>query len=150
MQSFFREWAAVESLATLLADAPAQFVDLYSPLNFMVTLHHSMMGKSDRFADEFDENARLLRQVAGQLIDAVLADKSASFADDDVMRQVQAWQGDSILRDLRSVYRQRKRPTRSAGIGSSYRTRALKPLRQKEFSGSGEGVQVELLPSNEE
>ncbi len=39
MQSFFREWAAVETCA-----APAEFVDLYSPLNFMVTLHTAMMG----------------------------------------------------------------------------------------------------------
>ena len=100
MQVFFREWAAVDS-----CDAPAAFVDLYSPLNFMVTLHHAMMGTSDRFADQFDENARLLRQVAGQLIETVLADKSSSFSEDDVMRQVQAWQGDSVLRDLRSVYR---------------------------------------------
>ncbi len=100
MQTFFREWAAVES-----CDSPKEFVDLYSPLNFMVTLHHSMMGKSDRFTDEFDENARLMRQVAGQLVESVLADKSSSFADDDVMRQVQMWQRDSILRDLRSVYR---------------------------------------------
>lgn len=100
MQTFFREWAAVES-----CDSPAEFVDLYSPLNFMVTLHNSMMGKSERFADQFDENARLLRQVAGQLVDAVLQDKSSSFSEDGVMRQVQAWQGDSILRDLRSVYR---------------------------------------------
>ena len=27
------------------------------------------------------------------------------FGDDDVMRQVQAWQRDSLLRDLRSIYR---------------------------------------------
>ncbi|WP_156452837.1 hypothetical protein, partial [Mycobacterium gordonae] len=27
------------------------------------------------------------------------------FSDDDVMRQVQAWQRDSLLRELRSIYR---------------------------------------------
>lgn len=100
MQEFFREWAAVED-----DESPAEFVDLYAPLNFMVTLHTAMMGKSDRFADQFDANARLLRQVAGQLIESVLAEKSSRFSEDDVMRQVQAWQRDSILRELRSVYR---------------------------------------------
>ena len=39
MQQFFREWAAVET-----ARPSAQFVDLYSPQNFMVTLHTAMMG----------------------------------------------------------------------------------------------------------
>ena len=43
--------------------------------------------------------------MAGQLVDTVLAEKSAIFADDDVMRQVQAWQRDSLLRELRSIYR---------------------------------------------
>jgi 2-polyprenyl-6-methoxyphenol hydroxylase-like FAD-dependent oxidoreductase len=100
MQEFFREWAAVES-----GDSPSEFVDLYSPLNFMVTLHVAMMGKADRFADQFDANARLLRQVAGQLIETVLEDKSSRFAEDDVMQQVQAWQRDSLLRELRSIYR---------------------------------------------
>jgi flavin-dependent dehydrogenase len=101
MQEFFREWAAVES-----GDTPADFVDLYAPLNFMATLHTAMMGTAPEFAEQFDANARLLRHVAGQLVDTVVADRSSSFSDDDVMRQVQAWQRDSILRELRSVYRE--------------------------------------------
>ena len=100
MQRFFREWAAVESGAPSVP-----FVDLYSPLNFMVTLHTAMMGPSPNFAEQFDANARLLRQLAGQLIETVLAEKSSMFADDDAMRQVQAWQRDSLLHELRSVYR---------------------------------------------
>jgi len=100
MQQFFREWAAVES-----ARPAAQFVDLYSPLNFMVTLHTAMMGKAPKFAAQFDANVRLLQQLAGQLIETVLTEKCRSFSEDDVMRQVQAWQRDSVLRDLRSIYR---------------------------------------------
>jgi 2-polyprenyl-6-methoxyphenol hydroxylase-like FAD-dependent oxidoreductase len=100
MQRFFREWAAVES-----ARPSARFVDLYSPLNFMVTLHTAMMGKSPEFTKQFDANARLLRQIAGQLAETVLAEKSSMFAEDDVMRQAQAWQRDSFLRELRSIYR---------------------------------------------
>lgn len=100
MQAFFREWSA------LGRDEPAgQFVDLYAPLNFMVTLHTAMMGKAPQFADQFDANARLLRQIAGQLVETVLADNSSRFSEDDVMCQVQAWQGDKLLRELRSVYR---------------------------------------------
>lgn len=100
MQAFFREWAAVEG-----TDSPVDFVDLYSPLDFMKTLHHAMIGESEGFDDGFDANARLLRQVAGQMIDTVLTDKSSDFSDDAVMAQVQAWQRDGLVRDLRATYR---------------------------------------------
>jgi hypothetical protein len=100
MQLFFREWAAVER-----AQPTSEFVDLYSPHNFMVTLHTVMMGTAPDFTAQFDANVRLLHQVAGQLIDAVLTEKSRAFADDDVMGQAQAWQRDSFLRELRSIYR---------------------------------------------
>lgn len=100
VQSFLREWASVE---TGVATAP--FVDLYAPLNFMVTLHTAMIDPSPAFDEQFDANARLLRQLAGQLVETIVAEKSATFDNDDVMRQVQAWQSDSLLRDLRSVYR---------------------------------------------
>lgn len=100
VQRFLREWAAVED-----ADSPVRFVDLYSPLNFMVTLHTAMMGTAADFAEQFDANALLLRQVAGQLVDTVVTDKSAMFDDDDVVAQVQAWQRDPLLRELRAVYR---------------------------------------------
>jgi 2-polyprenyl-6-methoxyphenol hydroxylase-like FAD-dependent oxidoreductase len=99
MQRFFREWAAVES-----ARPSALFVDLYAPLNFMVTLHTAMMGTSPDFTAQFDANVRLMRQLAGQLIDTVLSEKCRIFAD-DVTRQVQEWQRDSFLRELRSTYR---------------------------------------------
>jgi flavin-dependent dehydrogenase len=100
VQRFFREWAAIES------GTPAvPFVDLYSPLNFMVTLHTAMTDAGSDFPDRFEANARLLRQVAGQLAETVLTEKSAAFEDDDVMRQVQDWQRDPLLHELRSVYR---------------------------------------------
>ncbi|WP_422743335.1 tryptophan 7-halogenase [Mycobacterium sp. WMMD1722] len=101
VQLFFREWSAVDSGA-----ASVPFVDLYAPLNFMVSLHTAMMGSSPDFDRQFDANARLLRQLAGQLVDTVLTQKSAMFGDDAAMRQVQAWQRDPLLRELRSVYRE--------------------------------------------
>lgn len=100
MQQFFREWAAVES-----AHPAAQFVDLYRPLNFMVALHTAMMGKARTFIAQFDANVQLLHQLAGQLIEAVITEKCRLFSEDEVMRQVQAWQQDSVLRRLRSIYR---------------------------------------------
>ncbi len=100
MQQFFREWAAIET-----ARPSARFVDLYAPLNFMATLHVAMIGEAPEFTAQFEANARLLRQVAGQVVENVLAEKCGEFSDDNVMRQVQAWQRDSFLRELRSVYR---------------------------------------------
>jgi 2-polyprenyl-6-methoxyphenol hydroxylase-like FAD-dependent oxidoreductase len=100
VQRFFREWAAVES-----GTSSVSFVDLYSPLNFMVVLHNAMTGTSPNFAEQFDANARLLRQLAGQLFETILAEKSSMFGADDVVRQVQAWQRDSLLQELRSTYR---------------------------------------------
>jgi 2-polyprenyl-6-methoxyphenol hydroxylase-like FAD-dependent oxidoreductase len=101
VQRFFREWATVQKGSSSVA-----FVDLYAPLNFMVTLHAAMMATSQNFTAQFESNARLLRQLAGHLVETVLAEKSSMFGDDDVMRQVQAWQRDPLLRELRSMYRQ--------------------------------------------
>jgi flavin-dependent dehydrogenase len=100
MQRFFREWAAVEGAQTAVG-----FVDLFSPLSFMVTLHHAMVGESPEFTAQFSANARLLRQVAGQLVEAVVVEQCGRFSEDYVMRQVQAWQRDPLLRELRSIYR---------------------------------------------
>lgn len=113
VQRFFREWAAVES-----GTPTVPFVDLYAPLNFMVSLHTAMMGPSPDFAEQFDANARLLRQLAGQLVETVLAEKSSDFGDEAAMRQVQAWQRDSLLHELRSTYRQEQvnNPVSSAWI----------------------------------
>ncbi|KAA0109790.1 halogenase [Mycolicibacterium sp. P1-5] len=100
VQRFFREWAAIES-----GTPTVPFVDLYAPLNFMVSLHTAMIGPSEKFNEQFDTNARLLRRVAGQLVETVLAEKSVMFGDDDVMHQVQEWQRDPLLHELRSAYR---------------------------------------------
>ena len=100
VQRFFREWAAVEN-----GSAAVPFVDLYAPLNFMVSLHTAMMDTSADFAGQFDANTRLLRRLAGQLVETVLTDKSAMFSDDAAMRQVQDWQRDPLLHELRAAYR---------------------------------------------
>ena len=101
VQKFFREWATTES-----GTPTAAFIDLYVPLNFMAALHTAMMAPSPNFTEQFDANARLLRRLAGQLVETVLIEKSAMFDDDAVMRQVQAWQRDPLLQELRVAYRQ--------------------------------------------
>ncbi len=110
VQRFFREWADVER-----STSSVPFLDLYAPLNFMVSLHEAMVEPAPNFAERFDTNARLLHQLAGQLVETVLAEKSSMFGDDDVMRQVQAWQRDS-LRELRAIYR-REQPTNPVSDG---------------------------------
>lgn len=100
VQKFFQEWAEVDGGAPSVP-----FVDLYAPLNFMVSLHVSMMEASQDFTQQFDANEGLLRRLAGQLAETVIVQKSLDFDDDDVVRQVQEWQQDPLLRELRSTYR---------------------------------------------
>ncbi len=67
VQRFFREWAAVEN------GTPATpFVDLYSPLNFMVTLHTAMMGNKR----ELPRALRRQRPAAAPLGGPTLRDRS--------------------------------------------------------------------------
>nr|WP_194946028.1 lycopene cyclase family protein [Mycolicibacterium malmesburyense]CRL74072.1 flavin-dependent dehydrogenase [Mycolicibacterium malmesburyense] len=118
VQRFFREWAAVEG-----RESSVRFVDLYAPLNFMVTLHEAMMEPAQDFTARFDANGLLLRQLAGQLVETVLADKSTLFDDDAAVAQVQEWQRDPLLRELRSVYRdeQQHNPVSSGWIFTAIR-----------------------------
>lgn len=105
VQRFFREWAALEGRGPEAEKATVPFLDLYAPLNFMVSLHAAMVEPSPDFGAQFDTNARLLHQIAGQLVETVLAAKAVVFEDDEVMRQAQTWQRDPLLRELRAIYR---------------------------------------------
>ncbi|BBZ21915.1 NAD(P)/FAD-dependent oxidoreductase [Mycolicibacter hiberniae] len=104
VQKFLQEWAEIDD-----GTPSVPFVDLYAPLNFMVSLHVSMMEPSRNFAEQFDANAALLRRLAGQLAETVIAEKSLEFDDDNVMATVQNWQQDPLLRELRSAYRRGQR-----------------------------------------
>lgn len=105
VQRFFREWAALEGRGPEAEKATVPFLDLYAPLNFMVSLHTAMVEPSPDFGAQFDTNARLLHQIAGQLVETVLAAKAVVFEDDEAVRQVQTWQRDPLLRELRAIYR---------------------------------------------
>ncbi|MER7756985.1 lycopene cyclase family protein [Kitasatospora sp. NPDC097643] len=113
VQAFFREWAAID-------DTPleARFVDLYSPLDFMVRLHAGMADDlpDGRFAERFSANTRLFAQLAGQLVTTVIDAHGDRYGDDRVIAQVQRWQRDPLIAELIAVHRRESRdhPT-SAG-----------------------------------
>jgi flavin-dependent dehydrogenase len=130
VQAFFREWAAID-------DSPleARFVDLYSPLNFMVKLHAGMADDlpGNRFPERFSDNARLLAQLAGQLVTAVIGAHGDRYDDDRVIAQVQSWQRDPLIADLIATHRRERQhnPTSEGWI-------ALRPSRTGESSAGHE------------
>ncbi|MCM2389887.1 NAD(P)/FAD-dependent oxidoreductase [Streptomyces albipurpureus] len=111
VQAFFREWAAID-------DSPleARFVDLYSPLNFMVQLHAGMADdlSDDQFPERFSANTRLFAQLAGQLVTAVIDAHGDRYGDDRVIAQVQSWQRDPLIADLIAIHRQERHRNRTS------------------------------------
>jgi len=105
VQAFFREWASVDD-----RDLEARFVDLYSPLNFMVKLHAGMADElSDaQFAERFSANTTLFAQLAGQLITTVIDTHGDRYDDDRLVAQIQAWQRDPLIGELIATYRRER------------------------------------------
>ncbi len=105
VQAFFREWASVDH-----GDLPARFVDLYSPLNFMVKLHNGLADElSDaQFDERFSANVRLFEQLAGQLVTTVIDAHHDRYDDDPAVAQIQAWQRDPLLGELVATYRKER------------------------------------------
>ncbi|TDD58600.1 halogenase [Kribbella antibiotica] len=110
VQAFFREWAGIED-----RELEPRFVDLYSPLNFMVKLHGGMADEltDAQFAERFAANTRLFEQLAGQLISTVIETHGGRYEDDHVVAQIQAWQRDPLIGELVAAYRRdrRRNPT---------------------------------------
>lgn len=110
IQAFFREWNAIGELAS-----PEGFVDLYSPHNFMVSLHEGMAANlspkecDDRFAD----NLRMFEQLAGQLVSIVMEAYASRPGGDAVFRQIQHWQTDPLITEVVAAYRRdrERKPT---------------------------------------
>ena len=115
VQAFYREWYAIAQ--TGASDA---FVDLYSPLDFMVKLHTGMAaGLSHTELDtQFAANVRLFEQLAGQLVSTVIQTYAAHSKDEIVLRQIQRWQTEPFLADLIALYRRENRtnPTNGSWI----------------------------------
>ena len=106
VQAFYREWHSIAQPET--SDA---FVDLYSPLNFMVKLHTGMAaGLSHAELDtQFAENVRLFEQLAGQLVSTVIQTYAAHPANEAVLKQIQRWQTEPYLAELVALYRRENR-----------------------------------------
>lgn len=110
VQLFFREWAAIAR-----PEVGEDFVDLFSPLNFMVELHHGMAAglSPTEFDARFTENVRLFEQLAGQLVSTVIA----SHVDDPDARtafeQIRRWQTEPLIAELIATYRRedKRNPT---------------------------------------
>ena len=115
VQAFFREWHAIDQSA-----ASDTFADPYSLLDFLVDLHTGMAaGLSDaELETQFAANARLLEQLAGQLVSTVIAAHMDRMGDKIVAQQIQKWQAEPFLADLLTIYQEedKVRPIDSSWI----------------------------------
>jgi flavin-dependent dehydrogenase len=102
MQAFLREWDALGH-----PELPGGFVDLYKPLNFMVSLHEGIAVPvaPDQFEARFSANVRLFEQLAGQLVSTVMNAYANRPRSGVALEQIQRWQTDPLLRELIAIYR---------------------------------------------
>ncbi len=120
VQLFFREWEAMGR-----PEIRDGFVDLFSPLNFMVTLHHGMA--ADLSPAEFDvrfaDNVRLFEQLAGQLISTVIAAHVDDPGERAAFEQIQRWQTEPLVAELIATYRReaKRNPTSDGWMAPSRR-----------------------------
>lgn len=103
VQAFFREWHALDQPA--VTDT---FVDLYSPLDFMVNLHTGMAaGLTDAELEvQFAANLRFFERLAGQIVSTVIEGCADSTDDEAIRSQVQQWQTEPFLSNLIALYRE--------------------------------------------
>jgi flavin-dependent dehydrogenase len=115
VQAFFREWREIDQPV-----ASKALVDLYSPLNFMVTLHAGMAAglSKGELERQFAANVRLFEQLAGQLVSTVIEVYADRPVDEIALRQLQRWQTEPYLAELIALYRREKRtnPTSSGWL----------------------------------
>ena len=123
VQAFFREWHALDQ-----QPASDAFVDLYSPLDFMVKLHTGMAaGLSAAELDaQFAANVRLFERLAGQIVSTVIAAYVDCPEQEAALRQIQRWQTEPYIADLIALYR---RESKVYPIDSSWI--ALQPQRRE-------------------
>lgn len=105
MQSFFREWAYVNN-----SSVSGDFVDLYTPLNFMRDLHESLGDDLDdeAFEARFADHLMLFQHLAGQLVDRVIANLVEQGPTDEQLETLHRWHADPLLAGWRRVFKQRR------------------------------------------
>ena len=84
------------------------FVDLYSPLDFMVKLHTGMAAglSHAELEAQFAANVRLFERLAGQMVSTVIAAHADRMGDEVVAQQIQKWQMEPFLADLLAIYQE--------------------------------------------
>jgi hypothetical protein len=97
VQAFYREWRAIDQKVTT-----GTFVDLYSPLDFMVKLHTGMAAglPPAKLEAQFATNVRLFEQIAGQIVCTVMEAYAEDFENEAALEQIQRWQTDPYLAEL--------------------------------------------------
>jgi hypothetical protein len=102
VQAFFREWHELDQPA-----ATDTFADPYSLLDFLVDLHTGMAAglPYDALEAQFAKNARLLQQLAGQLVSTVI-DELSERTDEATQSQIQRWKTESFLTELIELYQE--------------------------------------------
>jgi flavin-dependent dehydrogenase len=100
VQAFYREWHALDQPAA--ADA---FIDLYSPLDFMVQLHTGMAAElpPTELEAQFAANVRLFERLAGQIVSTVI-ETHADSTDETIQHQIQLWQAEPYILELLALY----------------------------------------------
>jgi flavin-dependent dehydrogenase len=100
VQAFYREWHALDQPIT--SDA---FVDLYSPLDFMVQLHTGMAAELSpaELETQFAANVRLFERLAGQIMSTVI-ETHADSTDEATRQQLQRWQSEPYIVELLALY----------------------------------------------
>ena len=112
VQAFYREWYAIAQNS-----ASDTFVDLYTPLDFMVQLHIGMAAglSHTELEARFAANVRLFEQLAGQLVSTVIQVYAARFDDEAILKQIQRWQTEPFLAELIALYRRENRANPTNG-----------------------------------
>jgi flavin-dependent dehydrogenase len=102
VQAFFREWHELDQ--PMVVDV---FADPYSLLDFLVDLHTGMAAglPDDELEAQFAKNARLLEQLAGQLVSRVIDDLSDR-SDEATQSQIQRWKTEPFITELIDIYQE--------------------------------------------
>jgi flavin-dependent dehydrogenase len=122
VQAFFREWNAIDQ-----PTISNMFVDLYSPLDFMVKLHTGMAAglSPSELEAQFASNVRLFERLAGLMVSTVIEAHADHLENEAILRQIQRWQTDPFLAELIALYRRESRtnPINSSWIAVGHRKR---------------------------
>ncbi len=106
VQAFFREWHAIDQ-----PEACDRFIDLYSPLDFMVKLHAGMAAglSPGELSNQFATNVRLFERLAGQIVSIVIEAYANHPEQEAALRQIQRWQTEPYIAELIALYRRESR-----------------------------------------